>query len=303
MIKSTVCFLILHYGSSEQTNSAVQSLLSLDGIEECTIVVLDNSSNYEEKDVGFDKIFVVKAEKNLGFSKGNNLGYSYIKENIDAKFIIAMNNDIEFPQKDFILVLQKEYQKEPFYVAGPDVYSTYKEYHSSPLYLDIPSREKIEEDIAKLCERKKYLLNRSMQRKIMGYIKSLLIKPKVDYSKAPDAEGWKTYQSNVVLQGSCLIFDRRFIDANEKLFYPETFLYMEESILTINCRMNSWNIRYLPTITVNHLTYFRSSRQFGSYRKYCDRLIARVDMLIDSDRTYLKAYSQYEKSKESSTHE
>ena len=53
-------------------------------------------------------------EDNLGFAKGNNVGFQFAKHQLNANIIILSNNDIIYYQEDFIELLIKNYEEVGF---------------------------------------------------------------------------------------------------------------------------------------------------------------------------------------------
>ncbi len=109
------CFLILHYMNIELTYKTVESVLSLDNFNDSKIIIVDNASpnesgkKLEKKYAEMNQIHLILSSQNLGFSAGNNLGFQYIKDNFIPEFVIAINNDILFPQKEFLCKVKELY--------------------------------------------------------------------------------------------------------------------------------------------------------------------------------------------------
>lgn len=57
----------------------------------------------EEKYHMDDKVLVLKLTSNLGFAKGNNVGYKYAVKELKCDFICILNNDTLLVQDDFFL--------------------------------------------------------------------------------------------------------------------------------------------------------------------------------------------------------
>ena len=58
---------------------------------------------------------------------------------------------------------------------------------------------------------------------------------------------------DVVLQGSCIFFGKKYINEQDEVFCPQTFLYYEEDILALKCKKNNYITRYIPHLQVLHL--------------------------------------------------
>lgn len=295
------CFLILHYMNIELTNGTVESVLSLQNFDNSQIIIVDNASPngsgkaLEEKYEEMKQIHIVFSSANVGFSAGNNLGFQYMKKFFSPEFVIAVNNDILFPQKGFINKVKELYLEEPFWVAGPDILVPQRAYHSSPLYDRVFDRERSEKCIKEWEYEKELFSKKFSLRAFKCYVRDRyadhhLLK-KFFLLKRFFQKPVRKYDQRgqgVVLQGSCLIFDKRYCERNNKLFLPLTFMYAEENILTRQCISNNWEIRYFPEIQVWHIDE-GSLRFFKmSYRQYCENKVVKLDRLQEAYKIYLE---------------
>ena len=93
-----IAFSLLHYNNMQVTEAAVSYLQKLDGIDACEILIVDNCSpngsgiELKKKYAEFPNIHVILNDKNGGFAYGNNIGYSFAKENLRCDIIAVMNN-------------------------------------------------------------------------------------------------------------------------------------------------------------------------------------------------------------------
>lgn len=288
----SVIFLILHFMDQNLTYRAVDSLHKLDYITECRIIIVDNGSpnrsgaivkSYFKNDPLVDTILL---SNNEGFSSGNNAGFKYIKENYNCKFLIVMNNDILFYQKNFINCLFDLYKEYPFYVAGPDIYVPQRCWHSSPLRKELMSKQ---EFIIYVNEWKNKISKMQVNFKISTYKAYLLDRTrdtkfyKAMYNINRKIRGqsnlwYKDKLDNCVLQGACIIFDKRYCELFDELFYPETFLYSEEDILTYRCLKHNLQLWYFPEIQVYHTCQGSTHKQKESYKSY------RMKKIIEFER-------------------
>ncbi len=296
-----VCFLILHYMDQRLTEQTVTSILGLDGLEDSRIIIVDNGSpnqsgrRLREIYAGEHRIHFVDAGQNLGFSGGNNLGFSYIKKRFDPEFLIMINNDIEFPQKDFLTLLKKLYKEQPFHAAGPDIYVPHKRFHSSPMHDQVRTKDNLEE-ASRVLDR----MQASYKRRLSLLAAKMYCAEKLRGSALGGwLFQWKRRRNRhtkcmerkcaVVLQGSCIIFDRRFCQDNQELLQPLTFLYGEEDLLSWRCQTQGWDVWYFPELQVWH--HCQGSAQLGkvSYGKFCDRMRTSLERRRNAVEV-LKAY-------------
>ena len=310
------CFLILHYNNIELTTKAVNSIRSLDKAvgqgdleleNETDIVIVDNGSPNNSGIVikqlyeNTPGIHVILTGENGGFAKGNNAGFKYIKEKLCSPpkgavdFVIDLNNDITFPQKDFLKRLTEVYEKsEPkFHVAGPDVYTPHIRSHISPLYKCVRGRneakaaievlEKINEQFRHGVSFKNY--TRYLQEKYQGtwLLKAYNRLRKHEYDGAC-AHNEVLY--NCVLNGACLIFDKRFIEENDILFEEKTFLYVEEDFLTKRMLNAGKVTRYSPELIVDHVGQGSSGFSKMNYKSYVAKNIATNERCIEAWKIY-----------------
>ena len=87
---------------------------------------------------------VLQIKENGGFSYANNQGYQYAREHFGKSYIIVLNNDIEFTQKDFISRLEKSYVNNQCYVLGPDVTRQSTGEHQNPMDTRLRTKEEAE---------------------------------------------------------------------------------------------------------------------------------------------------------------
>lgn len=286
--KNDICFLILHYGKIKLTYNAIKSILSLETKYNIEIVVVDNSQNFIPPSF-YSKVHILKTTQNVGFSKGNNIGFEYIKKHFNPIFLFVVNSDILFVDNNTLLKVEEEYFKRPFYVAGPDVYVPKMSYHSSPLMKEPFTSEEIISQMHRIESEIDYYKKPRFKSFIYYIISKYfwIFDIRRALNRKHNVAGWNKEQDGVVLQGSCLIFDSRFIDKKTKIFDPETFLYLEESILTLCCKLNGWTIRYLPQITVHHLESVSSRIKTSSYKKYLKKMEKHNEMQIETRNIYL----------------
>ena len=139
-----ICFVILHYNAINETETCIESIKAMDEAEKKIIVVDNASPNHTghilaeryQKDADVD---IVLNDTNLGFAKGNNVGYRYAKEKYNADFIVLVNSDIIFIQNDFVKKLYQIYEEVPFALLGPDILNSSETTHSNPLNDRAPS--------------------------------------------------------------------------------------------------------------------------------------------------------------------
>lgn len=250
--KIDIGFVVLHYMTEDVTYRAVETLLSKVDTQFYRIIIVDNGSEdgsgqrIAEKYRNFEKIIVILNSENIGFARGNNLGFRYIKENYHSKYIILMNNDVYLWSGAIYNELEKEYSISQFAVLGPLIMTKNGRCDINPV-----SSFKNYRDILKYYKtiKKVYWLQ---QKHLFGFYK-VLSKCK-DNLLRKNRNTLKEYTSksyNVQLHGCFLVFSEKYIKKFDGLD-ERTFLYMEEDILykhVMDCNMTTV---YDPEIVVFH---------------------------------------------------
>lgn len=266
-----VSFVILHYKDYSVTDNCVQSILAMEQQERIRIVIVDNDIQKNEKDrqelfqkyQGNSRIKVLQIKENGGFSFANNQGYQYAREHFGKSYIIVLNNDIEFIQKDFISRLEQSYQNNQCYVLGPDVIRQSTGEHQNPMDIRLRTKEEAEYTIKmnRLALRfypimypvVYHMLQKAERNKLVNQEKQL-----ASYSKS---------QKDIVPFGACLIFTPLFIEKEEKAFEPETQFFYEEYILALRCQRKGYKIVYDPSLAVKHESGAATKKSYGTEKK------------------------------------
>lgn len=87
----------------------------------------EESESRTDKDLTRNHLILIKNDRNYGFAEGNNIGIKYALKNLNADYILLLNNDTVV-DKDFLdeLVNTGE-KKEDIGIIGPKIY-----YYSEP---------------------------------------------------------------------------------------------------------------------------------------------------------------------------
>ena len=260
------CFGILHYGNVGVTEKCIDSLLKLNKIQDCMIIVLDNDLRANAKEElsrkyqSYSNIQVIKTEEKCGFSKAIN--YLYIKcKTYNLKFIAMLNNDIEVHQFDFIDILMKIIEQKKYCIIGPDIYKQSTDEHQSPFELSYPGVERINNKIILECRdilENDNSVNRLIKEKkkivlAHKYLPSFLFYVYRCMSQGVEiASRYKYPHEDCIMSGACLIFTIEYIKQEEIAFYPETEFYFEEMILGLRCKRKGYKTLYTPQLKVYH---------------------------------------------------
>ena len=305
--KVDICFVVLHYMDLELTRRTILSIRELQNIQNSKIIIVDNNSpnksgitlkeQYQKDDI----IDVLLLKTNDGFSIGNNAGYQWCRDRYDMDFVVAVNNDVTFEEKDFIKKLYYCYEQEAFYVAGPDIYIPHRYYHQSPISPKLRTAkdmlEAIEDGYKREKEYKKVFSIKICRKYLADVLRDnkLMIKCMGIYRKAKPQRNinWKDVQEGAVLQGACIIFSRKYCQMNSVLFEPLTFMYGEEDFLTLKCMKNHWKIIYLPQLKVSHVNKGSTINNKISYREFCKKTGNSIAKYREAQEIYINEYKKY----------
>ena len=265
---SEVCFSVLHYKDDSKTTCCVDSLLRLHENRTCKvrICICDNASKNDSvkrlrrRYAQCARVHFIESEENVGFAKGNNLGFSYIKNNFNADAAVFLNNDTEIVDEDFAIKLLKTFTDNEADVISVDVYDPFLNQHQSPLCLFEEMQKMIEDEVARAQitskvkgKQKAFYIARKEIKKCAYKLPPLRPKVVAALQKAlPSATHYNELVRDVVCQGSCVCVGKHFIQTMPFVFYPETFMYFEECILSVLCHRNNMNTIHVPNLQVLH---------------------------------------------------
>lgn len=246
-------FVILHYKTDQDTHECIESIEKIEIPEEdkLDIVIVDNASNNGSLEKlqniyrNIENVYFVESDINLGFAKGNNLGFKFAKENLNSDFIIVLNNDTLIGSNDILYKIKSAYEKYRFGVMGPDIISILDKKHQNPV---ADNKYKVE------CKK--------LKKEIFKYRLLLVLSKLGIYSalkkffsrKNENCEESKFMEliENCKLHGACLIFSNIFIKNENAAFCKHTFLYGEEDILFLYCKEKKYKTIYFPGICIFH---------------------------------------------------
>lgn len=250
-IKYDIGFVILHYIDVKMTVKCVNELAGSFSNNHIFIVIVDNCSPnnsgiaLKEKYDECSYINVIINSSNLGFAKGNNVGYSWLRENIDCRYIGIINNDLLIKQNNIMEILEHESVNSQFAVLGPDIVSLKTGKHQNPVRNKGFTYKELLDYCNRLRKDNSFFLYYYWRHKFSRAIRSLKKGQKAD-------ETYKEYVINPVLHGACYFFSREFMDKRDYAFNAGTFMFFEEDILQYECLQLGLKLVYCPRIQVIH---------------------------------------------------
>ncbi len=274
-------FVILHYNAFEDTKACVHSIKQYVGLSSPIIIVDNNSPNGSGKELenfytSDSQVHVLLNQENLGFARGNNVGFLYAKQNFKPDFIVLLNNDTLILQHEFTNIVEQEFAKSQFAVLGPTIQTPHKPYNSNPGPTKLPSIHFF----------KKYL--RKVQIKLfLNYLHLDNLYEKVihTFSKEKQKQEISERRENVLLHGSFLIFSKLYFSKFDGL-NDKTFLYQEERLLFLRLKQNNMKSVFLPDLKIFHKedvsTNTVSSKNYLKRRFRYKHYIRSVRVLINA---------------------
>lgn len=249
-------FVILHYLSYDDTIECIESILKNVEYPNCFLVVVDNGSNngsgikllsrYEHE----KNITVIINKTNLGFAKGNNIGFQYAKNTLKSDFICLINNDTEIRQKDFIDRIVEKFKRYEFHILGPDIITVENGRHQNPQKATLQNPNEIKRFIR--LYRIYLLLNYVCLDNLLEKMKKRVFpKPIFTSDVKTILNPGNKEMADVKLHGSCLVFSPHYVKQYKGL-YPKTFMYSEEAILYYLARQDGLSTVYFPDVQIYH---------------------------------------------------
>lgn len=240
-------FVILNYKNYSDTYECINSILNNINYVNKHIILVDNASN----DITFTllkndfsiytNIHFIENTQNLGFAKGNNVGFLYAKNILKSDFICLLNNDTIINQSNFIDLCIESYKEYNYFVLGPSITSTIDNSEQNPHGSIVPTKI----NILKIIIKNSLLLSLSyfpwLYKKLKSFENNNSIKNTTQ----------KNLLENVNLNGCCLIFSPLYINKKDGL-YPNTFMYCEEEILFYQCVKENMKTLFNPQIKIFH---------------------------------------------------
>lgn len=256
-------FVILHYNTADDTMECAASIEKVCGQADYHILIVDNGSpngsgaRLEALYAGDPHVTVLLSRENLGFARGNNIGFAYAKEHFHPDYIILLNNDTVLYQQDFLPIISRTYRARGYAVLGPMMLTADGRCDQNPLRCGPISRESVLQTIRAIkirlfCARYHLLWTASLYKK---FLKKPVVRPKPYLA-----------QENVKLHGFCLIFSKPYIERFDGLD-SRTFMYGEEDFLQKRLQDHRLLSLYCPELAVYHKEGGSTQHTYRNRRK------------------------------------
>ncbi len=296
MKKNRFAFVILHYLTITDTEKCINSILKLHKAQDTVqIVIVDNASPngtgliLKDRYSKDKRITVLLSKENLGFARGNNLGFQYAKNILNADFIITINNDTYITQTDFLEQIAQEYENSKFAVLGPKI--ILKNNKINNIYSKLQSLEHYKKDLGIM--KREYILNQLYFYPAYKYLRTTLSNTLkcIGLKKKNIFADPNNRHENIILHGCALIFSKKYINIFDG-FDSRTFLYREEELLYLRIKQAQLNNVYNPQIEIHHNEDGSTDAITGGGR---EKRTFVMKNLIESTKLLIKELEQNEK--------
>jgi GT2 family glycosyltransferase len=243
-----IAFVILHYCTLQDTIECVDSIKNQIDTKNHQIIIVDNCSPDESGEElkklynQENNVIILQNKENLGFARGNNVGFRYAKNECQSDFIVLLNSDTLIIQDNFFDVILNEYERSKFAVLGPYIIKQEKPYN------DNPGRN----TVITLAQLRKYIwLVRLHLFLNYLYIENVYNNFWRRVKKHKNEDTIKYRCENVRLHGCCLVFSPLYISQLDGID-DRTFLYSEEDILYAQMMKKKLKTVFNPELKIFH---------------------------------------------------
>lgn len=269
---------ILNYLNYMDTIECVNSILEMNYLINGVVIVDNGSYNDSFKKIKEQfsenkRIHTIKSNENLGFAKGNNIGIKYARKKLKSEFVLVVNNDTVFQDKDYLKNLLQHYKKGVGVIGSKIILKNNKEQPRMRAYLDF-----------KDC--------------VFRWINKLSL----HYGSCFDFPVNKG-KSVEILHGCALLFTQDFFKKYTG-FYPRTFLYEEEHILYFMCKQKNLKQVYVPNTWIYHkedqsslLSFQNDNRVMNKYMLQSSKYVIWWKIRYEIKKflkNYVRKYCKYE---------
>lgn len=268
MSKRNIAIVTVNYFGHNDTRNFLKSLVAA-GANPVSTLVVDNSCSESEflaltrelemNDFSSLNVVVKKAESNLGYFGGCNLGFDFIKDSqIDFDWLIYCNNDIVVDLDFWIALNNVSTSADAGVLAlAPQIRDRVSERDLNPFLLCRPTKRSL---------RRLELITSNFW---IAYFHKAIAEAR---SRLKFGSGYLKTEQRVtpIYAGHGSFFVMRKIMLQEPLDY-EYYMYAEEITVAERCRLLGGTYLYAPTIRAIHASHAQTgallSRKTFSWKK------------------------------------
>lgn len=222
---------ILNYMNYQETLTCVESVLLQKNVA-FQVIVVDNGSANESFRIIKERyrhnrlVYVIRAKKNYGFAKGNNIGIQYARKHLGADYVFLLNSDTVMTDENYIHTLLSHDGKNVGVVGSEIVLRNGKKQKPYYEYVEFPAT----------LMYYFYLLGGLYGINILENRMECLLRKR---------------RKEQVIHGSALMLTPAYLEAYDGL-YSRTFLYGEEILLYIMCKRVGLKQVYTSDASIFH---------------------------------------------------
>lgn len=245
-----VGIVILNYKNWEDTIECVESIFN-QTLQSFEIVIVDNNSKnesfneFKKRYSNISNIHLIRAKKNYGFAKGNNIGVKYCKNVLNIYNVFVCNNDVVFTDKEYLSKLTQYSVENNIGAIGTRIKGS-DGINQNPISIKTDFYTLVKHFIEPI------LISIGLSSILgLGHKIVQLLKNKKGKVNSPTPIKESNSQGLFFLHGSAIYFTENYLKLADG-FYPETFLYYEENILAIVFEKLGLKMKYLDSIEIYH---------------------------------------------------
>lgn len=243
-------FVVLNYNNYADTIECVRSILAIPRSDYRIVIVDNNSPNdsFRELHAAFDYcevIYIVKSDKNLGYSGGNNIGIRRLMAKGIKNIIIATNDTVIVSRN--ILDKFDEIAVDRVGIVGPNIVTPEGVFQNPPrmkpdlLYLLLVHFYIPWTSMREWLYRRVPFIRNWRKEEVQSVTVSLI------HNEFDDREAVPVY----MLHGAFFLLTENFL-ANVGLLDENIFMYWEEDLLAWQCEKAGLSRVFLPGVNVLH---------------------------------------------------
>lgn len=288
-MKHKIGYVVLHYNSFDVTKKCVDSILRVCSKTSKIILVDNNSSNdsgllLDQEYTKYPQVYLLSNKENLGFAKGNNIGYCAAKNIFQCDIIVDMNNDVEILQRDFEKKLISLIECTNCDVIAPNIVND-DGVKQNPLRLSRLSNYSLKRTL--FLYRLLFVFSHVglFYRCFKFFFTKRFVKKRKTWERRTISNCY-----NIVPHGACIIFLSSYIEKTDFAFPPITFFYGEEDVLFDYLTINNYVTFYANDLLVRHHEKSSTNLTYKTNRERDKFVSKNVCKSIKATLKYRKKY-------------
>lgn len=246
---------ILNYCDASEVSGFVKQIVKFKAID--VIVVVDNDSEDDSlavlRQIKNKKVYILRSDKNRGYSSGNNIGCSFLIEKYNCRNIFIANPDIRVTESVITDMIKFLNCHQDYVLVAPQMVDENGKQKKS--YWNLPS---VFKDV----------INSSI---LFSFINNKIVERDTKNANNLGLNGYKHVE---VISGAFFAIKASFLNESG-LFESRTFLYNEENILGMSIK----NAGYREAIIIDDFyvhfggTSSKSANIFDKYKYYFESML------------------------------